>query len=169
MRNSSRHITGAVLGVLLTPALGWGLGWSSGELVRAFRVFALGADLILPSLVIVAIGLVIAVLVSARVSPVAALVPGIAFLAAGLLFMVSTGTATRVMGWLGSVSPALISLASLGMLLLLGTVLIASACMPGRWREPGAADPATSGALGGPTGAPAPFPRPEDRSPWGTT
>ncbi|AUS80344.1 hypothetical protein C1701_20625 [Actinoalloteichus sp. AHMU CJ021] len=167
MRNSSRHITGAVLGVLLTPAIGWGLGWASGELVRAFRVFDVGVDLLLPSLVIVAIGLAIAVLTSERVSPVAALVPGVAFLAAGLLFMVSTGTATRVMGWLGSVSPALISLASFGLLLLLGTVLVASALMPGRWREPGTTGPAVGDGIGGHPGAP--FPRPEDRSPWGTT
>lgn len=132
-----RHSLGLIAGLLAFPALYAGIAWAAAEFEEQFSTDALSDPSLLNAVaVILAVGLVCALLCSTRISPLAALVPGAGLLTAGLWPLINYASMESVLpSWLQStttlnpVGPVLL------MNLVLGPLLFVSALTPSRWKR----------------------------------
>ncbi|MEV5888888.1 hypothetical protein [Nonomuraea fuscirosea] len=135
MSNGTRHALGVVAGLLLPPlaaaGLWYGVGDLSLQLAQTLQLswIALG--------VLVAAGILLAFLIGSRLSPVASLLGGLAFIAVGALPFVELATGARLIpsDLLPSpVGSGFQTLGYSGLHLVLGVVLLAASVFPSRWR-----------------------------------
>lgn len=147
MGNGTRHILGAIAGIVAIPVV-FALVFGGLSLtMRAYSQYAAGFTQLYVAVAILAAGaVVLALLVGTRLSPLASLIPGLAFAAVGGLAVVSPRTlpgfaeplrAVRVSlggGLRGSVGDAVINPAYTGAYLLVGVVLVVASIAPSRWR-----------------------------------
>ncbi|QVQ51157.1 hypothetical protein J4H86_20355 [Spiractinospora alimapuensis] len=132
-----RHSLGLVAGLLAFPALYAGIAWAAAEFEEQFSADSLGDPSLLNAVaVILAVGLVCALLCGTRISPLAALLPGAGLLTAGLWPLINYASMESVLpSWLQTdttldpVGPVL------SMSLVLGPLLFVSALAPSRWRR----------------------------------
>jgi hypothetical protein len=164
MSNGARHGLGVLVGLVLTPLLGFLLLFGTERLSRFLR-FGLpeGSDkwLALGALGVAAV--LIGLLAGSRLSPLAALIPGAAFGALGVLWIVAPR-------WMAEntareLSPEYLNrgyeiLAGTGGFLVVGFVLIGSALPLSRWRATARRTAGTGSApADGPYGPPPGPPR----------
>ena len=138
-----RHAFGFVLGILLTPALAYGAGWGCSragaaldpigqditDRTRLYGAFSLMA----------AVGLVTGVIIVARwASPLASLIPALAFIGWTVYFLVEPRRALQIPGDVppaGELDAGLQLLLTSGIFALLGFALLTPAWAPFRWRR----------------------------------
>ncbi|WP_109529399.1 hypothetical protein [Nocardia aurea] len=167
MSNVVRHVLGVVAGILLPPLIAVGLIYGTTEMLINFR------DLIISWTGFGALagsGILFAVLVSSRLSPVASLLGGLGFLALGGLPLVELWGTRLLPDALtrGTLSTGFLTLGYAGIFLFLAVVLLVASVFPSRWRSAGPVvvtpgyGPPPVGAPG--QGAPPPYysPAPED-------
>jgi hypothetical protein len=147
-----RHVIGLILGIVLTPALLVGVGWSGQQLYMSYTRFDTGwTRLVVPLLVILLCGTIYALLIGSRISPLASFLVGLGFLALQVLSLIPAG-----LGFLLSfnqpIGNGLSTLAVTGAALLLALVGILPIAMPNQWarRHRPAATGGGSGGYGGP-------------------
>ncbi|WP_219462306.1 TMEM165/GDT1 family protein [Nonomuraea rhizosphaerae] len=135
MSNGARHALGVVAGLLLSPliavTLAYGV-WLVSVSIRQFQVSWLGL------LICVAAGVLLALLVSSRLSPLASLIGGLLFTAFGLLPILET-TGFRVLpesAYRGEIGNGFLTLTYSGFLLVLGVLMLGASAFPSRWRGP---------------------------------
>ncbi|HEX2316135.1 MAG TPA: hypothetical protein VHJ17_20505 [Thermomonospora sp.] len=150
---SVRHAVGLVLGVLLTPALVYGLAWSYAQAAGSFdpvaREIADTTRLYGGVALMAAGGLVVGVVVVARwASPLVSLVPALTLVAWTAYFLADPGRALALPADLppdGSLDHTLDSglriLLGSGTFALLGLVLLVPTGTPHRWARRRAAEP----------------------------
>ncbi|MEV0148906.1 MULTISPECIES: hypothetical protein [unclassified Nonomuraea] len=134
MSNGVRHVLGVVAGVLLPPLVAVALMYGVGEVslsIQQFRISWTGVA------AIVVAGVLLALLASSRLSPVASLLGGIGFTFYGLLpfaeiLSVSSVTDLFVPGWMRT---GYLTLGYTGMFLVVGVLLLAASAFPSRWRS----------------------------------
>ncbi|MEV0316582.1 hypothetical protein [Nonomuraea fuscirosea] len=135
MSNGTRHALGVVAGLLLPPlaaaGLWYGIGELSLQLAQTLRLswIALG--------VLVATGILLALLIGSRLSPVASLLGGLAFLAVGALPFVELTTGARLLPSDLLPNPMRSGFQTLsysGLHLVLGVALLVASVFPSRWR-----------------------------------
>jgi hypothetical protein len=191
MSNGARHALGAVVGLVATAIVSVCLmiGTDRLRLVESYSVATFarrsyhghelweGLGLVLVAAVL--LGLV----AGSRLSPIASLVPGAAFTAAGLLWALDPGWAMQhtVDQLPKKLSVGYLNLAGLGVYLLIGLALVAASVPPSRWRArtaggapryagpppaPMGPPPAAPGAPGAPSPLGAPQ-APAQDTPWG--
>ncbi|RAY12140.1 hypothetical protein DPM19_25775 [Actinomadura craniellae] len=133
MSNGARHGLGIVVGLLITPVLFAGLAYGGERATRGVRMFDSGAKWTALA-VFLLVALLLGLLAGSRVSPLAALIPGLSLLSVGYLWF--DGHLGRVLrdGPLGDYTLSLWNLGLQGVLLLLGLALVASALPPSRWQ-----------------------------------
>lgn len=152
MSNGARHGLGVLVGLIGLPVILGLLIYSADRSLRNSEVFSSGtSDRWLGAALLAAAALVVGLLAASRVSPVAALIPGLLLTANGLLWVAKPAWLLRhsrdvlpnslERGYFGSI----------GILLAVGVVLLVSALPPSRWRST-AASPRT-----GMASQPAPF------------
>ncbi|MBC6463819.1 hypothetical protein [Actinomadura sp. HBU206391] len=138
-----RHAFGFVLGILLTPALAYGAGWGCSragaaldpigqtinDSTRMYGALSLMA----------AVGLVTGVIIVARwASPLASLIPALAFIGWTVYFLVEPKSALQLPGDIppaGELDAGLQLMLSSGVFALLGFALLMPAWAPRRWRR----------------------------------
>lgn len=134
MNNAARHALGLVAGVAAAPVTFalwcWGLtetaqGYQVGLKVSPSGTAALAAG-----------GVVLGVLCGSRVSPLGSLVPGLSFLALGVLWAVDPYFVSRSVFDLmpDPFERGMMSLASTGLALAVGVLLLAASVPLSRWR-----------------------------------
>jgi hypothetical protein len=134
MSNGARHVLGVVAGLLLPPLIAVGLFYGVGEFSRSFQQFVIswaGIGAVVVS------GILLAPLLSSRLSPVASLVGGLEFTAFGLLPILDVSglhlMPERIFSevlWGG-----FLTLTYSGVLLMLGVLLLVGSAFPSRWRS----------------------------------
>lgn len=159
-----RHVIGLILGILLAPAILLGVGWGSTRVGSAYAQFAFTPDRFwLPMAVLLVCGIVYALLIATRLSPLASFLVGLPFLVLGVLAAVPQ-TLAAALRWLPEVTNGLLTLSGTGTALILGLVGVIPILVPSQWRRwrarpaaGGLPGPGYSGQLapvGGPTGPP---------------
>ncbi|GAB2955783.1 hypothetical protein ACFMQL_00855 [Nonomuraea fastidiosa] len=135
MTNGARHALGVLAGLLLPPLLAAGLWYGVGELsLTAQRDFRLSWTGIV---VLAASGILLALLLGSRLSPVASLLGGLAFTGLGALPFAEMATGVRLLpdGLLpSSLRSGFMTVTYSGLLFLLGVALLAVSTFPSRWR-----------------------------------
>lgn len=136
MPNGARHILGAAIGLILTPVIAGGLMLGTERLLRGFATFRFDEpDYQLGGLILAGVGLLLGVLVGSRISPLASLLPGLVFSAAGVLWVVAPR-------WIAEQTTDLLPnelargyqyVGPYGVLLFLGVLLLVSSLFPARW------------------------------------
>ncbi|MBW8484657.1 hypothetical protein [Actinomadura parmotrematis] len=137
MSNGARHGLGLLAGVVATPALAAALFYGTYQanyVLQSFR--ATWDDRWLPYALLGGAAVLIALLVGTRISPLASLVPGLAFTAAGGLW---AWDLRKAVDWTGGKLPhrfdvGYTSLGGLGLLLAFGLILLVASLAPSRWR-----------------------------------
>ncbi|TMR89783.1 hypothetical protein [Nonomuraea basaltis] len=134
MRNGVRHLLGAGAGLLATPFIAVGLGYGFSERYRMLAQVTI--DWIAMGAFAGAL-VVIGVLAGSRLSPLASLLPGLAFTGFALTGMVRLGMGGDHRLWYDLVpSEYLVSYATLlhSWSLPAGCLLLAASVFPSRWR-----------------------------------
>lgn len=134
MNNAARHALGLVAGVVAAPVTFALWCWGVTEVVESYQV---AFETSLPGVAaLTAGGLLLGVLCGSRVSPLGSLVPGLLFLALGVLWAADPSIVGRnifdVMP--GPFRHGMMSLASTGLALALGVLLLAASVPVSRWR-----------------------------------
>lgn len=137
MSNGARHAFGAVAGLILTPVLAAGLSYGSSEVVvsyqRALSVSWLGIG------VVAASGVLFALLIGSRLSPLASLIAGLAFTLLGVALPLAQMLRMDVPmvpdGLPRQLSMGYSTLLYSGMFLFLGVALLVASMFPSRWRS----------------------------------
>ncbi|WP_046470376.1 hypothetical protein [Allosalinactinospora lopnorensis] len=132
MSNSVRHAIGIVIGLIAIPVLLHGLAFFGTRILLPLRTFEPTAGAVIGIVAVVAIGAALGPLTTSRISPLAALIPGLG---------------VGVFGVIGSIPSPLVGALNLSIgpirspwemgtlhLLLIGGLLTASALFPSRWR-----------------------------------
>ncbi|WP_121433702.1 hypothetical protein [Actinomadura pelletieri] len=152
---------GVMIGLIVTPLVALGLTYGTDRIRLSTRVVVatLGrsngsSDKWVGALLLLAVAVVLGLLVASRVSPLASLVPGVAFTGLGLLWLLDPGWAVRHPS--GDTLPnelviPYMTLGMYGLYLVIGVLLVAASVVPSRWqaRAVGAAP-----RYGGPPPAP---------------
>ncbi|WP_143590366.1 hypothetical protein [Thermoactinospora rubra] len=135
MGNGARHGLGVVAGLVLAPVTYAGLCFGVARVARGL------AEGYLPWIglsALVATGVALGLMAGSRLSPLASLLPGLAFLGAGALPHVSVVTGTPYPGverfLAGDLRAGHDTLAGSGALLVIGILLLAASLPPSRWR-----------------------------------
>ncbi|WP_051108848.1 hypothetical protein [Actinomadura flavalba] len=175
MSNGARHGIGALAGLIASPVLFALLLFAGNRAERVYRQVAIryaDSDPATTALALgafAALGIIVALLAGSRVSPLAALLPGLAFTLFGGLFLLwPVRFGHELMDVLGHRLTSLLTMGSLGVPFLLGVILVVSALPPSRWRSrrPAAVPPAPMpGAPPGPVGPQARFGAPQFGAP----
>lgn len=141
---SLRHAFGFLLGILLTPALAYGMGWGFAR----SRASVDAADLAVTDqtqfygayAAMAAVGLVVGILVVARwISPFVSMLPALGLLSWSVWYVVEPARAAELVDRFppsGELDAALQMLLSTGLLALVGFVLFVTAWAPYRWPHP---------------------------------
>lgn len=139
-----RHLFGFVMGVVLAPALAYGMGWSYARAADSFdpvgKVIFARTQIYGGFAVMAAVGLVVGVVIVARwASPLMSLLPALAFIGWTVYFLVDPAKAldlpdkTPVPDDIGNALDVILGTGFLG---LLGLALFMPAWVPGRWSRP---------------------------------
>lgn len=135
MTNGARHALGVLAGLLLPPLLAAGLWYGVAELSLTaqaqYRISWIGVAALAAS------GVLLAVLLGSRLSPVASLLGGLAFTGTGVLPFVEITTGLRLLpdGLLpGYLRTGFTTLSFTGLQFLIGVALLAASAFPSRWR-----------------------------------
>uniref|UniRef100_UPI0010417FEF hypothetical protein n=1 Tax=Actinomadura roseirufa TaxID=2094049 RepID=UPI0010417FEF len=137
MSNGARHAIGVVIGLIVTPVIAGCLLYATNRLARYFlRYYAHGNDRWTAAALLLAAAVVIGLVTGTRVSPLASLVPGAVFAAAGALWVVAPRwsiehTARKLPD---DLDRGYQYLGPYGMLLVLGVALLVASAAPSRWR-----------------------------------
>lgn len=144
-----RHSLGLLAGLLVAPLLWLGTAWTAAEFGERVTSLSLNDPLLLSAAAaVMVIGLLCGLLAGSRVSPLAAFLPGAALLGLGLWPLVNYAAMDATLpDWLGSESMFYPVGPALPMNIALGTMLIASALAPSRWRSRSRRDHAVSAPL----------------------
>lgn len=146
MSNGTRHLLGAIAGIFAIPVVSALVFGGLSLVLRAYSAFSLGPNLYLAGTAVAVGAIVVALLVGTRISPLASLIPGLVFTAAGALAVAAPRTAVSLASQVPSgrmslsltlvVSPQLIveNALSNGAFLLVGVVLLVASVAPSRWR-----------------------------------
>lgn len=146
MSNGTRHLLGAIAGIVAIPVVSALVFGGLSLVLRAYSTFALGTNLYTAGAAVVVGAVVVALLAGTRISPLASLIPGLVFTAAGALAVVAPRTSFSIASHVPSgrislgpslvVSPTLIvqNALSSGAFLLVGVVLLVASMAPSRWR-----------------------------------
>jgi hypothetical protein len=159
MSSGARHGIGVVVGLIATPLIAGFLTYGVNRATVTVRVYAFDAPwsqrlIVAGALLVAAVAL--GLVAGSRLSPLASLIPGVAFTGLGLMWFLAPGFALRNTGrdfltddlFLGYtyLSPA-------GIWLLLGVALVTASLSPSRWRGAGASPaPSPYGMQAGPMG-----------------
>jgi hypothetical protein len=144
MGSVARHLSGFVYGAAAVPVAAVGLAYGSVMAAQGSEVSGIGrAD----SLALAALGtaaVVLGIAVGSRMSPLASLIPGLAYSALGVLWMLGPTWAARNLTWWPGDWPnsaaaqrgelGLEVLGEFGLLLTLGAFLVVASLWPSRWR-----------------------------------
>ncbi|GAA2624001.1 hypothetical protein SMC26_25935 [Actinomadura fulvescens] len=164
MSNGARHGLGVLAGVIATPLVGAGLALGFERLEEHRRHYVQFASTTSTGLVAGAVlaltAVVVAVLVASRLSPLASLIPGVAFAAYGVVWLLKPIWASDKVDVLPDryTSPVM-TMSLLGVPFLVGVVLLAGSLVPSRWRSRAHAAAAPQHLAGPPPGMPG-APRP---------
>lgn len=141
-----RHFFGFLLGILVTAALLLGTGWATqGAVVGTTNVIApVNEGQILVALgVIAAVGLVLGLLLVARMSPLLVFVPSIVLLAWTVVYVLDVSQAMNLAPVAENLHQDLIkagrgmqTLLASGIYLMMGIALFIPVLMPSRWVGP---------------------------------
>lgn len=133
MPNGARHALGLVAGLLLPPLIAIGLFYGVGEVSLSYQQFIIswaGVGALVVS------GILLAPLLSSRLSPVASLVAGLEFTVIGLLPILDVSgihlMPERIFS--GALWSGFMTLAYTGLLLMFGVLLLVGSAFPSRWR-----------------------------------
>jgi hypothetical protein len=135
MTNGARHALGVVAGLLLSPLIAAGLSYGVYQVSyyrQNFSVSWVGLG------ILVVTGVLLALLVSSRLSPLASLIGGLLFTASGLIPTVETWGIRALPDNLysGELGGGFLTVAASGMLLVLGVLMLVASAFPSRWRGP---------------------------------
>ncbi|MBV2367082.1 hypothetical protein [Streptomonospora nanhaiensis] len=139
MSNALRHVLGLLLGILLAPVLAFGLAWAplwpaEAGLDPGLADIPGAPEWAVPVGALVVLGLLLGLLAGSRVSPLAALVAGLALAALGVLRTAAPPEALPRAGDLLTPDSPDVWFAWGPALLLVGSALVFSALWPSRWR-----------------------------------
>jgi hypothetical protein len=140
MSNGARHALGAVFGVLGIAAIFALLGFGTERMFRArgTAMTTFGTPPLTEILAglgpLLAAAIVIGIFTGSRLSPLASLLPGIAYLALGIALTLGNSLALDVTSVL-PFETAVTTLGTLGILALIGAILLAGSVLPSRWRK----------------------------------
>ncbi|MUL39697.1 hypothetical protein FZ103_00625 [Streptomonospora sp. PA3] len=142
MSNGLRHFLGFLVGVLVTPVfaagLAWGPHWTAGAGLDYDLAAVPGVPSWLPLVAVLAVlGLLLGLVTGSRLSPLAALLPGLVIGAAGVVETAGLPQPVPGLeGLLGVEAPGTRPWFPWGPLfVLVGTALFFSALPPSRWRR----------------------------------
>ncbi len=161
MSNGARHAIGVLIGLIVTPLVAAALMYGTQKLGMSVRVSIAnyrsegGSDKWVGAALLIAAAAALGVSAGSRLSPLASLVPGLAFASVGALWVLAPSWAAEhtlrdslpdrlAMGYL--------TLAPYGGFLIIGTLLIAASLAPSRWAARSTAGAAAR--FGGPPPAP---------------
>ncbi|HEY3682552.1 MAG TPA: hypothetical protein VGL93_05910 [Streptosporangiaceae bacterium] len=165
MGTGTRHLLGAITGVVAIPVVAAVTVGGLGYIQNAYNTYLTRpASLYLAAGLIVVAGVLVALLVGTRISPLASLLPGVAYIALGAVGVVLPETIAKA---LRAVLPMTLHITSSGMtvpfgqaavetvwgggFLLLGVILLVASIAPSRWRaKPRAVAPGTHRMDAGP-------------------
>jgi hypothetical protein len=148
MGTGTRHLLGAISGVVAIPVVAAVTVGGLGYIQNAYNFYLTRpAALYLAAGLIVVAGVLVALLVGTRISPLASLLPGVAYIALGVGGVVLPETMAKA---LRAVLPMTLHISSSGMtlpfgqaavetvwgggFLLLGVILLVASIAPSRWR-----------------------------------
>ncbi|MBT2210647.1 hypothetical protein [Actinomadura sp. NEAU-AAG7] len=159
MSNSARHVIGALIGLIITPLVAGALLYGAQKLGFGIRLSAYtgragGSDKWVGAALLILVAAVLGVSAGSRLSPLASLVPGVAFASVGVLWVLAPNWAAE--NTVRDFAPdrftvGYMTLASYGGFLVIGVLLIVASLAPSRWTA------STAGAaprFGGPPPAP---------------
>jgi hypothetical protein len=140
MSNGARHWWGALVGLILVPAIAAALTYGTWRTLSGGQQFGPTSTeyrIGLASLAITAV--VLGVVVGSRLSPLASLIPGLVLTAIGAVWAASPTwaaehTAGKLPDSLDKLDAGYRSAGSTGLLLVIGVVLLVAALFPARWR-----------------------------------
>jgi hypothetical protein len=175
MSNGARHGIGVVVGLVVTAAVAVCLMWGTNRMLIYFQLYLhRGNYRWTGAAALVVAAVLIGLVAGTRASPVASLIPGVAFTATGALWVVApiwmSGHTARKLPT--TLDRGYQFVGPYGVLLILGVALLVASLAPSRWRArtaggaPRFAGPPPApmgpppGAPGAP-GAPAPFGAPQ--------
>ncbi|GAA3981448.1 hypothetical protein GCM10023085_74690 [Actinomadura viridis] len=168
MSGGARHGLGVVIGLIVTPLIAGCLMYGTERTTIYIRTFMdpTWSKRILPVTLLLLAALLLGLVMGSRISPVASLIPGLAFLVPGALWMIapafSVRTSLNVLP--GSFDRGYTMLGPTGFLMVLGVALVVASLAPSRWRSaPRAQRQAPAPAPGGPYGG-----QPVPGGPYGT-
>ena len=141
-----RHFFGLVLGVIVAAALLLGGGWASQETVRGAAQNldpAKDSRMLIAIGVMAVVGLLLALVLVGRVSPLATFIPSMVLLAWTVVYVLDVSraaglapTGTSVQADLAQAGRGMLNLLSTGVYGLLGVALFIPVLMPSRWAGP---------------------------------
>ncbi len=141
-----RHVIGFLLGILVTAALLFGTGWATqGAVLGAANLIApVNQSQVLVALgAIAAAGLVLGLVLVARLSPLTVFVPSIVLLAWTVVYVLDVGRAMNLAPVAENLQQDLVragrgmqTLLASGIYLMMGIALFIPVLMPSRWAGP---------------------------------
>jgi hypothetical protein len=140
MSNAARHWWGALLGVILVPAIAAALAYATWRTLSGRAQFGPTSNEYRIGLASFAVtALVLGIVIGSRLSPLASLFPGLALTAVGGLWAASPAWAAEHTGGklphsLDKLDAGYQSMGTTGLMLLVGAVLLFASLFPGRWR-----------------------------------
>ncbi|GAB3485912.1 hypothetical protein [Nocardiopsis coralliicola] len=138
MSTTARHVAGFVTGLAAVPAVTLGIAWAPGwvEAAGADRLLAGAPGWTGPLAAAALVGILLGILMGSRISPLAALVPGLAVGAVGVLDMIGAHGAVPAAAALAEPPGGAAPWFAWGpALTAVGAALTMSALFPSRWRS----------------------------------
>jgi hypothetical protein len=137
MSNGARHGLGIVAGLVLTAALIGLTVFGTYELQHGYLAMGHKQDKYIAAGLLAGAGVILALLMASRLSPVAALIGGLVLAGVGVMYFVSTKTAGDIVQRFPfkDQRPSLTFLDESGILLFVGVGLLFSLVFPSRWRS----------------------------------
>ena len=140
MSNGARHGWGALVGLILVPAIAAALTYGTWRTLSGGQQFGPTSNeyrIGLASLAITAV--LLGIVVGSRLSPLASLIPGLVLTALGAVWAASPiwateHTAGKLPDSLDKLDAGYRSVGASGVLLVIGVVLLVAALFPARWR-----------------------------------
>lgn len=158
MSNGARHGLGVVIGLVVTPIIAACMTYGTTKLSQFARLFAFhGSDRWVGIGVMLIAAVLIGLVAGSRVSPLASLVPGFVYTAIGLLWVLAPRWVFRHSGrdtLPDQLGYGYLTLAPLGVFLLVGIGLLVASLAPSRWRARTGTAYGAAPRFGGPPPAP---------------
>ncbi|TDD29712.1 hypothetical protein E1287_30455 [Actinomadura sp. KC06] len=156
MSNGARHGLGALIGLVVTPIIAACLMYGTTKLGQFARILAFhGSDRWVGAGVMLVAAVLIGLVAGSRTSPLASLIPGVAYTAVGLMWLLAPRWSFEHAGrdiLPDDLGRGYFTLAPFGIFLVLGVALVVASVAPSRWQ-------ARAGAGAAPRyGAPPPAP-----------